>query len=113
MVALIRFLEVLGVLVRMKNGGEENDVSRLLNYARLGIRAGDQGKQHLKAAVLKVEQLVAEDRSLTDQERADLDAAITGKLARAAAVVIPPDAPSEPEPAPAPTDGEAGPADPP
>jgi hypothetical protein len=89
LVALARFFQVLGTLVTMRNGGVDNDLSRLLNYARMGALAGDKGREHLKAAVAKVEQLVAEDRSLTDEELADLDAAIKGKLARAAAVELP------------------------
>lgn len=87
--ALIRFLEVLGTLVRMRNGGEENDVTRLINYARLGARAGDTGKRYLVAAVQKVEQLVAEDRHMTDAELAEIEASIQNKLARAAGVVLP------------------------
>lgn len=85
-IAIARFLEVLGVLVVMKNGGEDNDLSKLLHYARLGVRAGDTGTEHLKAAVAKVEQLVVEDRNLTDAELAFIDASIKDKLARAAAV---------------------------
>lgn len=99
MTALIRLLTALATLARLKNGGEENDLSILLNYARMGLRAGDTGKRYLQAAADKVEQLVREDRGLNDQERADLDAAIRGKLARAAGVVVP-SAPAADPPAP-------------
>lgn len=88
---LIAFLGALAELVRMKNGGTDNDVSKLLDYAKLGARAGDTGKRHLEKAVAVVQQLVAEDRALTDQELADLDASIRDKLARAAGVQIPAD----------------------
>lgn len=101
--AFSRFLEILGALVVMKNGGEQNDVSKLLNYARLGLRAGDVGREYFEAAVAKVEQLVAEDRGLTELELADLDTAIRTKLARAAGVVLV-EAPPKDPPAPPATD---------
>jgi hypothetical protein len=91
MLAVVKFLEVLGALVLMKNGGQPNDLSRLINYARLGARAGDKGREYFEAATAKVKQLVDEDRSLTEQEIADLNAQIRGKLARAAGVEIPAD----------------------
>lgn len=91
MLGLLKFLEILGTLVVMKNGGQPNDVSRLINYARLGARAGATGKRELEEAVAKVQQLVDEDRSMTDEELAELDEAIQGKLARAAAVELPPE----------------------
>jgi hypothetical protein len=97
---LIRLLQALALLVEMKNGGEPNDISRMLKYAHLAARAGDKGKQHLQAAVAKVEQLVREDRGLTELELRDLDNAIRGKLARAAAVVLPPEEPPADPPAP-------------
>lgn len=89
MAALVQLLAVLTSLARMKNGGADNDLSILLNYARLGVAAGDKGKKNLEEAVAKVEQLVAEDRALTDEERAELDGKIEALLDRAAAVEIP------------------------
>lgn len=108
MAALIRFLEMLRQLVIAKNGGNENDTSKLLNYARIGVRAGDTGKRHLEAAVAKVEQLVAEDRAMTPEELADVDSAIEKLLARAGSVVIEDPLPHVEPPKTPPVDGAAG-----
>lgn len=81
---IVKFLTALRLLVIAKNGGEENELSKLINLARLGVRAGDTGRQHLTRAVETVEKLVAEDRAMTDQELADLDVIIREKLQRAA-----------------------------
>lgn len=104
MTMIVKFLEALRLLVIAKNGGEENELSKLINLARIGARAGDTGRQYLSRAVETVERLVAEDRSMTDQELADLDVIIREKLARAAAVdptvttAPPPADPADPPP---------------
>lgn len=95
---IVKFLEALRALVILKNGGEENELSKLINLARIGVRAGDTGKQYLTRAVETVEQLVAEDRAMTDEELAALDVIIREKLARAAAAD--PAAPKPADPAP-------------
>lgn len=86
--ALAQFLSVLSSLVQARNGGQANDVTRLLNYGAAGVRAGSTLEEGLKDATLKVQQLVDEDRSLTDAETAELDASIEAKLARAAGAKI-------------------------
>lgn len=95
MTALIQFLETLALLVALKNGGRENDVTRMLRLAAVGARAKANLKEALDEARAKVQELVDQDRSLTDEENAAIDASIAEKLARAAAV----DLESDPPPA--------------
>lgn len=86
--ALVQFLTVLAALVKAKNGGQDNDVSKLLRYGAAGVQAGRTLEDGLKDATLKVQQLVDEDRGLTDAESAALDKSIEDKLARAASVKL-------------------------
>jgi hypothetical protein len=96
--ALAQFLSLASSLVRMKNGGIENDVSKLLQWGGLAAKAGESGRRELAEATAKVQQLVDEDRGLTDSENDALDRAIADKLARAAAVDLGSDAPQDPAP---------------
>lgn len=91
--ALIGFLEALSLLVKMKNGGEPNDVSKLLELGATGARAKGDFDVAFTEARDKVQQLVNEDRGLTDEESAAIDASIEAKLARAAAVDLDTDPP--------------------
>lgn len=84
--AIVLFLEALGALAQLKNGGQNNDITRLANLAAAGVRTAEAGKTGLEQATAKVQQLVDEDRALTDAENAALDASIEDKLAKIAAV---------------------------
>lgn len=84
--AIIVFLEAIGALAQLKAGGQNNDITRLLNLAAAGVKTAELGKTGLEEATKKVQQLVDEDRGLTDAENAALDASIEGKLAAIAAV---------------------------
>ena len=79
-----KFLSILATYVEMKNGGNANDISK---YLRLGASIAGATKtvnEALAAATAKVELLVAEDRGLTEDENAELDASIEAKLAEIA-----------------------------
>ncbi len=78
--ALVVFLEALSALATLKNGGVGNDLSKLLQLGAVGVRAAEQGKTGLEEATAKVQQLVDEDRGLTVDENAALDASIDAKL---------------------------------
>jgi hypothetical protein len=80
------FLSLLAMLVERRKENGAADVAKLLHLGAAAGKAGAAGKEALEAAVAKVKQLVAEDRGLTDEENAALDASIEDKLARAAAV---------------------------
>jgi hypothetical protein len=89
--AVYRFLSVVSTLVVMRNGGVENDVSRALKLGAIAARGGEEAKRELEAATAKVQQLVDEDRALTADESAAIDASIESKLAAIAAVQLPED----------------------
>jgi hypothetical protein len=81
-----KLLEGLHVLALMKAGGTETDLSKLLHLGGLAAAAGEEGRAELEAAVAKVKQLVDEDRGLTAEELAALDASIQSKIDRIANV---------------------------
>lgn len=84
--SIAKLLQLLSVLATAKNGGVATDLSKLLQLGSAATRAGEAGRAELEAAVAKVQQLVDEDRGLTDDENAALDASIEEKLKAAAAV---------------------------
>lgn len=78
--AIVVLLESLSALSMLKNGGANNDLTRLLQLAAAGVRTAKTGETGLEEATAKVQQLVDEDRSLTVAENAALDASIEAKL---------------------------------
>jgi hypothetical protein len=88
--AWYEFLMLLAQLVdQRKYGGNNADIIRLLKLGAAAGKAGVAGKEALEQATAKVKQLVTENRGLTNEEEAALDASIEDKLTRAAAVEIP------------------------
>lgn len=87
--AWYEFLTLLAALVerRKENGGA--DVAKFLRLGAAAGKAGEEGRAALQEATDKVRQLVAEERGLTDEESAALDASIEDKLARIASIEIP------------------------
>lgn len=86
--AIATFLETLSALAQLKTGGVPNDLSRLLHLGAVGVRVAAEGKTGLEEATAKVQQLVSEDRGLTDDENAAIDASINRKLKQIADTVI-------------------------
>lgn len=78
--AVVMFLEAMSGLAMLKNGGANNDLTRLLQLAAAGVRTAEAGKTGLEEAAKKVQQLVDEDRALTDAENKAIDADIDAKL---------------------------------
>ena len=95
--AIVVLLESLSALAMLKNGGQNNDLTRLMQLAAAGARTAQAGKTGLEEATAKVQQLVDEDRGLTDAENAAVDASIEAKLDAIAKTEIN-DAPEDPQP---------------
>jgi hypothetical protein len=82
------FLSLIATLAERRKENGAADVVKLLRLGASIGKAGEAGREALLEATAKVRQLVDEDRGLTDDENASLDASIEDKLARAAAVQI-------------------------
>lgn len=92
--AIALLLQVVGAYAQAR-GGDSAGIVRLIGFARAGALAGEAYKSAIESATIKVQQLVDENRGLTPQEAADLDASIESSFDRIAKADTSGDAPTD------------------